>query len=276
MKSWNQTDKRWYLSLTKVIKINCLCMKKNLGFLFVVFLWMSCHHEPRDVSKITGKTNLIDTILQQDSAIIKTFAPYKEKMIEEVNKSLSYAPKNITRTDGELQSTLGNMMADLMFDKANELFQKEHQKTIDFAFSNYGGIRAGIWQGDVKVIHSFNLMPFDNTIVVAELTKEKTEELFEFFMVESKAHPISKQVQIVIGKGNNIDIKINGKELEDGRTYFVATSNYLQKGGDNMNFFLKPESLYDSDFLVRDAITEYIQKQDTLRSSLDDRIVMKQ
>ena len=248
-------------------------MKKNISLLFLVFLWISCHHEPQNLTKITAKTNLIDTIIQQDSSIIKTFAPYKEKMIAEVNKPLSYAPKNITRTDGDLQSTLGNMMADLMYEKANELFQKERQQTVDFAFSNYGGIRAGIWQGDVKVKHVFNLMPFDNTIVVAELTKEKTEELFEYFMVESKAHPMSKQVQITIGKGDRIDITINGKPLEDGKTYFVATSNYLQKGGDNMNFFLHPESLYDSEYLVRDAITEFVQKQDTLKANLDNRIV---
>lgn len=247
-------------------------MKKYIGFLFLVFLLASCHHESQHLSKISAKTNAIDTLIQQDSAIIRTFSPYKKKMIEEVNRVLSFTPENITRTDGELQSTLGNMMADLMFDKASELFQKETQQKVDFAFSNYGGIRAGIWQGEVKVKHVFNLMPFDNTIVIAELTKEKTEELFEFFMVESKAHPISKQVQITIGTGDRIDITINGKPLEDGRTYFVATSNYLQKGGDNMNFFLNPESLYDSEFLVRDAIAEYIQKQDTLISKLDNRI----
>ena len=61
-----------------------------------------------------------------------------------------------------------------MYEKANELFLKETGKKVNFVFSNYGGIRAEIGKGDVKVIHAFNLMPFDNTIVVAELTKEKT------------------------------------------------------------------------------------------------------
>ena len=196
-------------------------------------------------------------------------------MIEEINKQLSYAPKVITRTDGKKQSSLGNLMADLMFDKANELFKKETGKKVDFVFSNYGGIRSGIQKGEVKVIHAFNLMPFDNTIVVAELTKEKTEELFEYFAVSDRAHPLSKQVKITFGKGGNIKILINGKPIEDGRTYYVATSNYLQKGGDNMNFFLNPESLYDSNYLVRDAITEYFASQDTLRAELDNRIIIK-
>ena len=42
-----------------------------------------------------------------------------------------------------------------------------------------------------------------------------------------------------------------------------------------MNFFLNPESLYDSNYLVRDAITEYFASQDTLRAELDNRIIIK-
>jgi 5'-nucleotidase len=236
----------------------------------------SCGEPPQQASKITSETQAIDSLLEQDSAIVNTFLPYKEKMVEEINSVLSYAPKDITREDGVLQSSLGNMMADLMYDKAHELFKKETGKQVDFAFSNYGGIRAAIGQGEVKVIHAFNLMPFDNTIVVAELTKEKVEEMFEYFIVRNKAHPLSEQVKISILKNGNIEILIDGKPIEDGRTYFVATSNYLQKGGDSMNFFLNPESLYDSDVLIRDAITEYFQQQDTLKAQLDDRIVIEQ
>ncbi len=250
-------------------------MKKTASFFFVLSLLFSCKEESKILTKITAKTSQVDTLTRQDSTIIKEFLPYKEKMIEEVNKVLSHAPKNLVRTDGKLQSSLGNLMADLNYDKVNELFQKETGKTVDFALFNYGGIRAGIWKGDVKTIHAFNLMPFDNTLVVVELTKEKVEELLEYFVVKNRAHPISKQAQIIYD-GNDVTMLINGKPIESKRTYFVATTNYLQKGGDNMDFFAAPESLYDSNFLMRDAIAEYFLSQDTLRASLDDRVVIKE
>lgn len=249
-------------------------MKKFLLLFLFIFIFFSCDKEVQSVVKVSAKTTTLDSLTAQDSVIIKEYLPYKKKMKEEVNKVLSYAPQNLVRTDGNLQSSLGNLIADLSYEKANKLFEKETGKKVDFAFSNYGGIRAGIWKGKVKVVHAFNLMPFDNTIVIAELTKEKTEELFEYFIVRNEANPISKQVQISID-GSKIDIKINGKPLEDGRTYFVATSNYLQKGGDDMNFFLHPESLFESNFLIRDAITECFKSQDTLISSLDKRIIIK-
>lgn len=246
-------------------------MRKNLALLFLVFSWISCNHEPQNPVKITAKTNQVDSLIHQDSTVIGVYSPYKKKMTEEINKVLSYASQNLTKNDGELQSTLGNLMADLMYEKTGKLFEKETGKKVDFAMSNHGGIRASIWKGEVKVMHAFNLMPFDNTLVVVEMTKEKIEELFTYFVEKHRAHPLSKQVQLTISKGDNFEVLIHGKPLED-RTYFVATSNYLQKGGDNMNFFANPVSLYDSNFLIRDAITEYFTAKDTLTAPLDNRV----
>ncbi|MFY0629334.1 MAG: 5'-nucleotidase C-terminal domain-containing protein [Flavobacteriaceae bacterium] len=248
-------------------------MKKLLTLLFVTILFVSCNKEPYQVSKITAKTNLIDPTIRQDSTIINEYLPYKDKMIKEITRKLSYAPENIVRTDGVLQSSLGNLIADLSYEKANTLFEKETGKKVDFSMSNYGGIRAGIMKGKVTVSNAFELMPFDNTIVVVELTAEKVEELFEYFAVKNVANPLSKQVQIKINRGE-YDITINGKPIDMNRTYFVATSDYLQKGGDGMNFFVEPESLYKSNFLIRDAIAEYFQSKDTLVASTDKRVMV--
>ena len=138
--------------------------------------------------------------------------------------------------------------------------------------SNYGGIRASITKGNVTVSNAFELMPFDNTLVVLELSYEKIKELFAYFMTRKKAHPLSKQVELRI-KNKTYDILINGKSINKNKTYFVATSNYLQKGGDAMNFFVNPLSLYDSNFLIRDAIMEYFKSRDTLTSKIDNRVI---
>ena len=116
-------------------------------------------------------------------------------------------------------------------------------------------------------------MPFDNTIVVVELTREKVEALFQFFLENNRAHPLSKQVQVTMENKKTIKVLIHGKPLED-KTYFVATSNYLQRGGNHMNFFGNPKSLYDSNFLISDAIAEYFGSRDTLVSQLDKRVLI--
>ena len=41
-----------------------------------------------------------------------------------------------------------------------------------------------------------------------------------------------------------------------------------------MIFFSEHESLFDSNFLIRDAIVDYFESKDTLRANLDDRVII--
>ena len=247
---------------------------KNIWILFFFsFLIIACKNNSYEVSKINAKQLKIVNEVKQDSSIIQLFTPYKKKMTNEITKSLSFSPKILERTDGNLQSTLGNLVADLSYEKANELFKNKTGKTVDFSMSNYGGIRAAIMKGDVTVSNAFELMPFDNTIVVVELNYDKIKALFNYFVAKKRAHPLSKNIQLTI-KNDSYNVLINGKAIKKDKTYFVATSNYLQKGGDGMIFFSEPESLFDSNFLIRDAIVDYFESKDTLSANLDNRVII--
>ncbi len=248
-------------------------MKKIWILFFFSFLLIACKNNSHEVSKINAKQLKIGNEVKQDSSIIQLFTPYKKKMTKEITKSLSFSPKILERTDGNLQSTLGNLVADLSYEKANELFKNKTGKTVDFSMSNYGGIRAAIMKGDVTVSNAFELMPFDNTLVVVELNYDKIKALFNYFVAKKRAHPLSKNIQLTI-ENDSYNVLINGKPIKKDRTYFVATSNYLQKGGDGMIFFSEPESLFDSNFLIRDAIVDYFESKDTLRANLDDRVII--
>ena len=248
-------------------------MKKIWILFFFSFLLIACKNNSHEVSKINAKQLKIGNEVKQDSSIIQLFTPYKKKMTKEITKSLSFSTKILERTDGNLQSTLGNLVADLSYEKANELFKNKTGKTVDFSMSNYGGIRAAIMKGDVTVSNAFELMPFDNTLVVVELNYDKIKALFNYFVAKKRAHPLSKNIQLTI-ENDSYNVLINGKPIKKDRTYFVATSNYLQKGGDGMIFFSEPESLFDSNFLIRDAIVDYFESKDTLRANLDNRVII--
>ena len=248
-------------------------MKKIWILFFFSFLLTACKNNSHEILKINAKQLKIGNDIKQDSSIIQLFTPYKKKMTKEITKSLSFSPKILERTDGNLQSTLGNLVADLSYEKANELFKNKTGKTVDFSMSNYGGIRAAIMKGDVTVSNAFELMPFDNTIVVVELNYDKIKALFNYFVAKKTAHPLSKNIQLTI-ENDSYNVLINGKTIKKHRTYFVATSNYLQKGGDGMIFFSEPESLFDSNFLIRDAIVDYFKSKDTLMANLDNRVIV--
>jgi 5'-nucleotidase len=247
-------------------------MKKFIILFLTLFLLINCKKEPQYLVKIEGKLISIDKKLNTQNNIETFIKPYKEKVDSEMNTPLSYTPIELNRIDGKLESSLGNLMADLCFEKANPIFQKRTNHTIDFTMLNFGGIRAGISKGNITMEHAFKLMPFENELVVVELSPKKINELVNYLVTERKAHPISKQLNLKITK-SGYHFTINGKPFDNTKTYYVLTSDYLQNGGDNMNFFKNPLNLYKTDYKVRNAIIDYFKENDTIKVKLDGRFL---
>jgi 2',3'-cyclic-nucleotide 2'-phosphodiesterase (5'-nucleotidase family) len=245
-------------------------MKKFIISFIIFTALFSCKSQLPQLVRIEGKQTTINETIASDKAIENTIKPYREKVEKEMTTVISYTPVNLNRTDGDLESSLGNLMADLCYQRANPVFNSRTGKNIDFAMFNYGGIRSGISKGDITNENAFNLMPFENSLVVTELTSEKIKELVNYLIDENKAHPLSKHINLAITE-NGYNLKINKAPLDTSKTYFVLTSDYLQNGGDNMNFFKNPINLYKLDYKVRNAIIDYFKETDTIKVSMDGR-----
>ncbi len=245
-------------------------MKNIIILFFTIIILFSCNNKPQHLVKIEGKQLPVTEKINSNKTIEEIIIPYKEKVEKEMNTVLSFTPINLVRTDGKLESSLGNLMADLCFQRANPVFNSRTGKNIDFAMFNYGGIRAGITQGEITNRHTFNIMPFENNLVVVELTSSKIQELVNFLIEGNKAHPLSKQFNLFIKK-DGYDLKINNNPIDTTKTYFVLTTDFLQNGGDHMNFFKDPVELYVLDYKMRNAIIDYFKEIDTVKVTLDGR-----
>jgi 5'-nucleotidase len=142
------------------------------------------------------------------------------------------------------------------------------------SFFNYCGVRQSIPKGDITVGEIFNLMPFENMLVVVELTGKKTRELFDYFEKHQQSHPFSG-AKLTVHNKKIKSIEIQDEPFDLNKNYYVLTSDYLQHGGDHMDFFKDPVNLYNLDYEIRDAILDYLKETDTLKAELDDRITIK-
>ena len=100
------------------------------------------------------------------------------------------------------------------------------------------------------------------------------KQLFKYFEEKMKAHPISG-VRLVFSNNKLKEINIAGKPFDENKTYYVLTSDYLQHGGDHMDFFKDPVKLIPLDYKVRDALLDYMRKIDTVKVALDNRVIIK-
>lgn len=238
----------------------------------MIIIAVGCKNAPLETVKIQGKQIKIDQIYYPDSSIIKFILPYKEELRDEISTVLCYSPRTLTRTENDFESALGNIYADICYKKGDSIYFSETGKNIDFALFNYGGIRTVIPKGNVTVGNIFELMPFENKLVVVELTGKKTLELFNYLKESKKAHPISG-LRLVMNDENFEKILIQKKPFYLAKNYYVLTHDYLQHGGDKMSFFKKPVSLFSTSYKVRDVIIDYLAEIDTLHAFTDGRFV---
>ncbi|MEX0273797.1 MAG: 5'-nucleotidase C-terminal domain-containing protein [Flavobacteriaceae bacterium] len=245
---------------------------------FVVFITfiglISCREgQKKTLTSIQAEEVLMDSTIKGVDAVEKFVAPYRTRINEVLDAPLAYAPYDITKTDGDLNTSAGNLLVDAIFDQANPIYKEMTGHAIDFVLMNHGGIRADIPQGDVNTRTAYQVMPFENSIVVVQLPGKAVLGMVEYLVKSKRAHPISK-MQVILDNNHAIkSLSIQGKPFEEQRTYHVATSNYLVSGGDDMVFFKGMTGTTDTGYLIRNALVDYFTKVDTLTPRVDDRFI---
>ena len=119
------------------------------------------------------------------------------------------------KSDNPLNTAIGNMMADAVLEMANPVFVKRHKDSIDAVLLNYGGIRSGINKGEITTKTAYNIMPFENMVVIAELDAEAMRELIDYLAKNQVAHPIANMNLTIDSQGKIQNVNINGKLVEE-------------------------------------------------------------
>ncbi|MFH4965846.1 5'-nucleotidase [Gaetbulibacter sp. M235] len=242
-------------------------------FLLNIFIFFGCKQYDIHPYRIEGKQISINDSLQTDSDIDNFIKPYREHIIKDLDSVLAYSANTYSKTDGEFNTAIGNFMADAVYDQANPVFKARTGKDIDMVILNHGGIRSIISKGNITTKTAFELMPFENTLVVVALKGTQIDSLVSYLCRSKKAHPISK-LKLTIDKDFKVvDATIKGHKIDGSKTYYVTTNDFLYNGGDNMTFFKPNDSLYDLNYKIRNVLIDYFKKVDTISPVIDDRFI---
>ena len=167
-------------------------------------------------------------------------------------------------------SNLGNWFTDIIYEEANKMFFKE----VDVAIQNQGGFRLpGIGKGPLTVGRIYELMPFDNMLVVLEIPGPVFKEFLDG-IARYGGWPISKSLSFRITDERVADdIKIAGQPFHMDSTYRVALPDYVANGGDSAKY-LSDLPQENSGVFVRDAIIVHLEDllQSGAKIEVDDSI----
>lgn len=172
---------------------------------------------------------------------------------------------------GQPESRLGNFVADLCFE---QVAGGDHFKA-DFCVLNNGGLRSSLPEGAIRLRNVFELMPFDNTLVILDLDGATTVKLLNY-IAKLGGVPVANLRMSIMGDVPR-DVFIGGRPFDEKNHYRVLTSDYLAGGGDSMEFFKEAGTVVSTGIPVRDAIISFIEesgeKNRVIIANTDGRII---
>ncbi len=168
-----------------------------------------------------------------------------------MSKVIGFATETLTKSNDQV--TLGNFFTDAM----KEIGEKHFGRKIDVAVVNVGGMRSYIPKGDISVGKIYELMPFDNLLVLQEIKGSLLKQFLDH-TANAGGWPLNG-VTMTIKNKRAENVLIGGKPLDENATYVLANSDYVANGGDNTEM-LKQVRQINIGYLMRDALIEYVQQ----------------
>lgn len=234
-----------------------------------LFSLTACKTTSLQVANVETQKNIsINNELKNDEEFAKFIEPYTLKLNKEMNQKISNTQVDLTK-EGD-NSNLGNLLADFTFDGANVWAKANLNKNVDAALINIGGIRTTIGKGDIMLKNVFEVMPFENEVIIVKFKSSDLQGLFDYYAQNETNNPVS-HLYIETQNKKVVKTSINGKPVNPNQDYYVATSDYLALGGDNMKFFSKGESI-PTGIKLRDLFIEYFKKNQQINPKEDVRL----
>ena len=220
----------------------------------------------------------VNSSIPDDPDVVKIIAPYEEKVRE--------LSKVIGRLDGGLKKTgagggsLGNFVTDAMRAQA----KAKLGKPVVLSMVNLGGLRKNeIAAGELRASDIFELLPFENALVVVDLTGVQLAKLLQVVVKDAQAgahlefkYNDRDRPELITGKL----IDEAGKELEidPNQTYTIVTIDYLMRLKSGAYALLQEaKNTTPLNLTIRDAVMNYVKSETaagrSIRSAVDNRFV---
>lgn len=247
---------------------------RNISLLFLVTGIFISSCQPKYIATSQESKQYIFSP-QKDSAqdlnMLQLTQPYRDSLARSMNRIIANVITPLTKELPE--GNLGNFCADGCMRVATLKCIEKKLPLPDFIFLNHGGLRASIPAGEITVGNIYEVMPFENELVMIRLTKNQVDTLLNFIAKKGGA-PVSG-IRFKIENEQAMQVVFSRSNDKDQSSYTVITSDYLANGGDGFEF-LKAVQKTNLDIKVRDALiqdfSEFGKRNEPINMMKDGRI----
>ena len=184
--------------------------------------------------------------------VAKIMQRYRPLMESKMMAVVGYAAEALEA--GRPESRLSNFAADALL----EVARWHENEDIDIGLTNFGGLRASIPQGDVRLYDIYAVFPFENALVILDMEGADVWKLFEAFAARGRIEAVSG-ISIKIENRKIKELLIGGQPFDPQKRYRVATIDFLLGGGDSVAALKNAVSVEYTGLMLRDVVLKYIE-----------------
>lgn len=211
----------------------------------------------------------VDGSLHHD-AMDSLIAPYKTAKEESMNVVIGEAVE--TMEVGMPEGKLTNLVADVLLTEG-----RKYIADVDMAVTNIGGIRRPLFAGPITIGDVFEILPFDNSLLVLEYRGADILALAD--AIAKKGGESVAGITLIISEGKALNVKVGGEEVDTTRVYKVVSTDYLSWGNDQLEPLANYIKSTPLNMMMRDAMFDYVTcatiKGEKISAKLDNRIIIK-
>lgn len=203
-----------------------------------------------------------------DPQIEEIVMPYRTELTARTSEVIGRATQALTKAQPE--GALGNFAADAMRTVAAEALGEP----VDIAVTNNGGLRVPIPEGPITVGALFELMPFENALVLLTLSGTQVDSLAGQ-IARIGGEPVAGLTFAIEEPSRRaVDVRVNGEPVDPGRLYHVVTSDYLADIGGGLPVLSEYRERVDVGVTLRDAFITYTRQTGVIEPRLEGRITV--
>lgn len=196
--------------------------------------------------------------------------PYKAE--KEASMNVVIGEVEETMEVGMPESKLTNLVADILLTEG-----RKYIADVDMAVTNVGGIRRTLFAGPITIGDVFEILPFDNSLLVLEYKGVDILALADAIAV--KGGESVAGMTLAIRDGRAEDVKVGGEEVDTARVYKVVSTDYLSWGNDQLEPLANYVKSTPLNMMMRDAMFDYVTcatiRGEKIVSKTDKRITVK-
>ena len=167
----------------------------------------------------------IDSTIQRSVAIEEIITPYRIQLDSIMDEVIGHAVHELNASR-EYESTLGTFVTKLLLDQSIAAYDTH----VDVALMNHkGGLRAPINKGDITLGDVFQVMPFENEMVLIDLTGDQLLEVID--KVANGGRSMIWPINYHATPEGPKEITLNGEAIKSDGKYVLTVSDYMANGG---------------------------------------------